>query len=122
MRLKICPNCKLRLHKLCDRCHCGYDFKQMKVIPFDSAEKRDIVFGAEEKAAIKKAKKTAKREMIWGGLMCAFGIAVVAIQFVAAVKIPLLSGRISLTPILLGLGMFIMGLLDYFAGEADEFS
>ena len=122
MRLKICPNCMLRLYKLCGRCHCGYDFKQMKVIPFGSAEERDIVFGAEEKAAIEKAKKIARQEMIGGGLVCAVGIAVVTIQFVAAAKIPLLSGKISLTPIILGLGVLIKGLLDYFTGEAEEYS
>lgn len=122
MSLKICPNCRLRLHKLCARCHCGYDFKQKKVIPFDSVEERDITFDAQEKAAIEKAKKIAKGEMIGGSLMCAVGIVVAAIQIVTAMEIPFLSGKMSLTPILLGLGVFIKGFLNYFTGEAEDFS
>src|SRR5262245_1993972 len=122
MSLKICPHCKLRVHKLCGRCHCGYDFSLMKIIPFASAEERDLVFGAEEKAAFDKARKIAKREMIAGGTMCAVGIAGVIIQSFITSENPSLNGKISLTPILLGLGVFIKGLLNYLTREAEEFS
>lgn len=114
MSLKLCPNCMIKLHKLSRRCECGYDFKQRKVIPFNSPEEGRAFLLDEEKAAALKAKNIAIKTMFGGVGLIIFGI----LSFFVAGA--LAANKFSLGAIGLGIILFAKGVNNYFTGEVED--